>query len=254
METQILMKVSIITVVYNGEAFLADCIQSVLAQDYDNIEYVVVDGGSSDGSLKIIEKYKNNINYLISEKDNGMYDALNKGIKLATGDVVGILNADDMLASVDVISSIASCFSTQNADAVYGSLNYVHPQKTDKIIRKWIAKPFTKRDIILGWMPAHPTFYVKKSLFETFGNYSLNFDSAADYELMVRFLYKYNVNAIFLNKLLVNMRTGGMSNASLKHRYKALMNDYKALKVNDVPFAIFTLLFKKLSKITQFIH
>ena len=248
------MKISIITVVYNGEAFLADCIKSVVAQDYADIEYIIIDGGSNDRSLKIIEKYKKHISHFISEKDNGMYDALNKGIKMATGEIVGILNADDMLASTDVITAISHCFKTQNPDGVYGNLNYIHPQKTTKIIRKWIAKPFTKRDIILGWMPAHPTFYTKRLLFDTLGNYSLNFDSAADYELMVRFLYKFNVKAIFLDKLLVNMRTGGMSNASLKHRYKALMNDYKALKVNGVPFAIFTLLFKKLSKITQFIH
>ncbi len=248
------MKVSIITVVFNGEAFLEDCIKSVIEQNYPHIEYIVVDGGSTDGSLKIIEKYKDHINHFISEKDKGMYDALNKGIKMATGDVVGILNADDMLASPNVIESIAKCFILQKPEALYGNLNYIHPQKTDKIIRKWIAKPFTKRGIVLGWMPAHPTFYVKRSLFEGFGNYSLNFDSAADYELMVRFLYKYNVKAIFLDKLLVNMRTGGMSNASLKHRYKALVNDYKALGTNNVPFPVLTVFLKKLSKVSQFIH
>ncbi len=248
------MKISIITVVYNGEAFLEECIKSVLAQDYPNIEYILIDGGSSDGTLKIIENYKNNINHFISEKDNGMYDALNKGLKLATGDVVGILNADDMLASSDVISAVANCFANQNPDALYGNLNYVDPLNTNKIIRRWVAKPYTKRGIILGWMPAHPTFYVKKSVFDTFGNYSLNYESAADYELMIRFLYKENIRAVFLDKLMVNMRTGGMSNASLRHRYRALINDYKALVANKVPFAALTIFFKKVSKITQFIH
>ncbi len=248
------MKVSIITVVFNGGAYLEDCIQSVIDQKYTDIEYLVIDGGSTDGSLKIIEKYEEHIHHFISEKDKGMYDALNKGIKMATGDVVGILNADDMLASPDVIETIAHCFTTQNPDAVYGNLNYIHPQKKDKIIRKWIAKPYTKVGIILGWMPAHPTFYIKRHLFETYGNYSLNFDSAADYELMVRFLFKYNVKALFLNKLIVNMRTGGMSNSSIKNRYKALINDYNALRFNHVPFAVLTILFKKLGKLTQFIH
>ncbi len=248
------MKVSIITVVYNGEAFLEDCIQSVIAQDYANIEYIIIDGGSSDRSLKIIEKYKDDISHFISEKDNGMYDALNKGIKLATGDVVGILNADDVLASPDVINAIANSFISQNPDALYGNLNYVDPLNTNKIIRKWISKPYTKNAIQMGWMPAHPTFYVKRLLFETLGNYSLNYDSAADYELMVRFLYKYQINAIFLNKLIVNMRTGGMSNASLKHRYKALINDYRALIANRIPFALLTIFLKKISKIQQFIH
>lgn len=248
------MKISIITVVYNGEAYLEQCIQSIRAQTYHNIEYIVIDGGSTDRSLEIISAYKNHIHHFISEKDKGMYDALNKGIKMATGDVVGILNADDMLASADVIESIAHFFTTQNPDAIYGNLNYIHPQKTDKIIRKWIAKSYTQKDIVLGWMPAHPTFYVKRQLFERFGNYSLNFGSAADYELMVRFLYKFKVKALFLNKLLVNMRTGGMSNASLKHRYQALVNDYKALRFNQVPFAVLTILFKKIGKITQFIR
>lgn len=248
------MKISIITVVYNGEAFLADCIKSIIEQDYQNIEYIVVDGGSTDGSLKIIDQYKQHISLFVSEKDNGMYDALNKGIKMASGEVIGILNADDMLASNDVISAVAQCFISQDPDALYGNLNYIHPQNTGKNIRKWISKPFTKKDIIFGWMPAHPTFYVKKSIFEALGNYSLDYDSAADYELMVRFLYKYHIKAVFLNKLLVNMRTGGMSNASLKHRYSALVNDYKALKVNNVPFALIAIFFKKISKLKQFIH
>ncbi|MEJ5992814.1 glycosyltransferase family 2 protein [Pedobacter sp. Du54] len=248
------MKISIITVVYNGEAFLEDCIKSVIAQDYATIEYIVVDGGSKDGSLKIIDRYKEHISQFISERDNGMYDALNKGIRMATGEVIGVLHADDMFASSDVIRSVANCFISQNPDALYGNLNYVDPLNTHKIIRKWISKPYTNRRIFLGWMPAHPTFYAKKTLFEAFGNYSLNYDSAADYELMVRFLFKYHVKAVFLNKLIVNMRTGGMSNATLKHRYKGLVNDYKALVANKVPFAAITIVLKKLSKITQFVH
>lgn len=248
------MTISIITVVYNGAAFLEHCIKSVIEQTYPNIEYIVVDGGSKDGSLDIIKQYRAHIAKFVSEKDHGMYDALNKGIKMATGEVIGILNADDMLASSDVIESVAQCFISQEPDGLYGNLNYIHPKNTAKIIRKWISKPFTKTDIVLGWMPAHPTFYVKRSLFEELGYYSLNFDSAADYELMIRFLYKYQINAVFLNKLIVNMRTGGMSNASLKHRYKALVNDYKALNENDVPFSVFAILFKKLSKIIQFVR
>lgn len=248
------MKISIITVVYNGEAFLSDCIQSVVSQGYPNIEYIVVDGGSTDATLQIIESFKGHIHQFVSEPDNGMYDALNKGIKMATGDVVGILNADDILASADVVDKIANCFTANSPDALYGNLNYVDPLNKNKVIRKWIGKPFTKRDIVLGWMPAHPTFYVKRSLFEVFGYYSLNYDSAADYELMVRFLYRHSVKAVFLNKLMVNMRTGGMSNASLKHRYKALVNDYKALRRNNVPFAFLTVFLKKISKVVQFIH
>ncbi|MCY1522181.1 hypothetical protein D9M68_570260 [compost metagenome] len=159
-----------------------------------------------------------------------------------------------MLASVDVISAVAECFKIQKPDALYGNLNYVDPLHPEKIVRKWIAKPFSKKDIVLGWMPAHPTFYVRSGLFKKYGNYSLAFGSAADYELMIRFLYKYHINAVFLNKLMVNMRTGGMSNASLKHRYHALLNDYKALIKNEVPFSLLTLFLKKISKFKQFIH
>lgn len=248
------MTISIITVVYNGEKYLADCIESVISQTYSNIEYIIVDGGSNDGSLEIIKKYQNHITHFISEKDRGMYDALNKGIKMAKGEVVGILNADDILASPDVIASIAQTFTSERPDALYGNLNYVDPKKITKVVRKWVAKPYTKKSIVLGWMPAHPTFYAKRALFEKLGYYSLNYGSAADYELMVRFLFKNDVKTVFLNKLIVNMRTGGMSNASFKNRYRAFINDYKALKANDVPFAAVTILLKKLSKITQFIH
>lgn len=248
------MKISIITVVYNGQAFLEDCMQSVISQDYQDIEYIVIDGGSTDGSLAIIDRHKEHISHFVSEKDKGMYDALNKGIKMATGDIIGMLHADDMFAASDVISSIANSFINVKPDALYGNLNYVDQLKPDKIIRKWVSKPFSRRGMALGWMPAHPTFYVKRSLFEVYGDYSLNYGSSADYELMVRFLYKNKVNAIFLDKLIVNMRMGGMSNASLKHRYKALVNDYKALIANHVPFAWFTLFLKKISKVTQFIH
>ncbi|MBB2144120.1 glycosyltransferase [Pedobacter sp. LMG 31464] len=248
------MKISLITVVYNGEKYIEDCVKSIICQAYSDIEYIVIDGGSTDSTLTILEKYKSNIDCFVSEKDKGMYDALNKGINLATGDIIGILNADDMLASKDVISNIVTCFKINNSDAVYGNLNYVHPENANQIIRKWISKPFTKKDIKLGWMPAHPTLYLKRELFNRLDNYSLNFGSAADYELMLRYLYRYQIKAVFLNQLVVNMRTGGMSNASFKQRYHALVNDYKAIKANNISFPIVTLLVKKLSKLKQYLH
>lgn len=246
------MKVTIITVVFNGEKYLKNCIDSILDQDYKDIEYIVIDGGSTDGSLSIIKSYSNQIHYFISEQDKGMYDALNKGIKMATGDVIGILNADDILASNDVISSIIREFQDKNADAVYGNLNYIDLNTPKKIIRRWISKQFIKKDIQLGWMPAHPTLYLKKELFTSFGSYSLDFGTAADYELMVRFLYVYQVKARYLNKLIVNMRVGGMSNSSLKQRYLALINDYRAIKKNKLPFPLMTIFLKKVSKLQQF--
>lgn len=248
------MKVSLITVVYNGEKYIEDCVKSVICQTYKDIEYIVIDGGSTNSTLSILEKYKQNINCFISEKDKGMYDALNKGINKATGDIIGILNADDMLAADDVILKIVTCFKNNNSDAVYGNLNYINPEDANQIIRKWVSKQFTKRDIELGWMPAHPTLYLKKELFDRLGNYSLNFGTAADYELMLRYLYHYQINAVFLDHLIVNMRTGGMSNASFKHRYHAFINDYKAIKANNISFPLLTIAAKKISKIKQYLH
>ena len=248
------MKVSLITVVYNGEKYLADCIESVIGQTYSDLEYIVIDGASTDSTLSIIEKYRANISQFVSGKDKGMYDALNKGIDMATGEIIGILNADDMLASSDVIGNIVAQFEKYDADGVYGNLNYIDPHRDNAIVRKWVSKPFTANDIKMGWMPAHPTLYLKKELFKKFGYYSLDFGTAADYELMLRFLYQYQVKAVFLDQLIVNMRIGGMSNASMKHRYHALVNDLKALKANRLPFPLFTLLLKKISKLKQFLH
>lgn len=248
------MKVTIITVVYNGEKYIKDCIESVLAQDYEDLEYIVIDGASTDNTRSIIQSYKEQIHCFISEQDKGMYDALNKGIALATGDVIGILNADDMLAVPTIITDVAKCFTNRNIAGVYGNLNYVTADDPTHVIRKWKSGSYMKKDIELGWMPAHPTLYLKKELFELYGNYSLDFGTAADYELMIRFLYRYNVEAVHLDKLMVKMRIGGMSNSSLKQRYKALVNDYKAAKVNQLPFPFLTIFFKKTRKISQFLH
>lgn len=248
------MKITIITVVFNGERFLEDCIKSVIAQDYENIEYIIIDGASTDGSLAIANRYRGKLATLISEKDRGMYDALNKGIALASGDVIGILNADDMLASVDVISCVAKMFATPNIDGVYGDLNYVNQTNPTKVHRKWKGKSYSLRSIGRGWMPAHPTLYLKKDVFNRFGNYSLDFGTAADYELMLRMLYKFKINAVYLNKLMVLMRTGGISNASMAHRKHAFNNDLKAIKQNGIKMPYLTLVLKKMRKLVQFLH
>ncbi|WP_461791535.1 glycosyltransferase family 2 protein [Pedobacter sp.] len=246
------MKVTIITVVYNAEKYLKDCIESVLRQKYDDIEYILIDGQSSDSSFQIAKQYEQQLAVLISEPDAGMYDALNKGISLATGEVIGILNADDMLSADDVIGDVAKAFMDSNVAAVYGDLNYIDPEHTHKIQRKWRSKQASYKDLARGWMPAHPTLYIRSSLFEKFGGYQLDYGSAADYELMLRYLYRHKIAATYLPRLMVNMRSGGMSNQSWKHRYQALLNDFKALQNNKVHFPAFVLLFKKLRKIKQF--
>ncbi|TKB98249.1 glycosyltransferase family 2 protein [Pedobacter cryotolerans] len=248
------MKVSIITVVYNGEKYIKDCIESILAQDYPQIELIVIDGASIDSTVQIIQSYQNKIHHFISEPDNGMYDALNKGIKLATGDIIGALNADDTLATKTILTEIVAFFKKTNADGIYGNLNYVNAKNTEQIVRKWRTKQHLIGDFSVGWMPAHPTLYLKKELFYKYGNYSLNYGTAGDYELMLRFLYKFKIKALFLNKLIVNMRTGGVSNSSFKQRYLAFVNDYSAAKHNTIPIPLLTIVLKKISKITQFLH
>lgn len=246
------MKITIVTVVYNGQQHLADCIESVLAQTYPHIEYILIDGNSTDRTYQIAQQYQDRLSVLISEPDKGMYDALNKGIALATGNVIGILNADDMLADSTVIAEVAKKFEATKAEALYGDLNYVAPDNIARILRKWRSSKAKPTDLALGWMPAHPTFYVKAELFKRLGGYQLNYGSAADYELMLRFLYKHRISTVHLPMLMVNMRNGGMSNQSIRHRYAAMQNDYAALRHNQVPLPLLTLLLKKLRKIKQF--
>lgn len=246
------MRVTIITVVYNAEQFLRDCIESVLVQDYPDLEYILIDGSSTDDSLKIAKEYDSNISILISEPDSGMYDALNKGITLATGEVIGILNADDMFVDSVVISSVVREFKAKEIEAVYGDLNYIDRSDVKKVRRKWRSSSAKPIDVALGWMPAHPALFIRKHLFKKFGGYELSYGSAADYELMVRYFYTYRINTVHLPMLMVNMRSGGMSNRSAKQRYNAFCWDYKALKHHKVPFPMFALLLKKLRKIKQF--
>ncbi len=249
--SSLFMKISIITVVFNGEKYIKDCIESVLSQTFSNLEYIIIDGGSTDKTIEIIKSFKNEAINFYTGKDKGMYDALNKGIKIASGEVIGFLHADDMYASPTVVAEIGAVFMSRNADAVYGDLNYVDPQ-TKKVIRKWISKPYQIRDLELGWMPAHPTLYIKKDVYDKIGGYSLEFGTAADYELMLRLLYSFKIRAYYLPMLIVNMRTGGMSNVGIQSRISAFWNDYKALKEHRVPFAFFVTISKKIKKIIQY--
>ncbi|MFW0717066.1 glycosyltransferase family 2 protein [Pedobacter sp. N23S346] len=246
------MKISIITVIYNGEAYLRECITSIINQSYQNIEYIIIDGGSIDSTLLIIDEYRKHIHHLISEPDRGLYDAINKGIALASGEIIGILNADDMLADKNVIEQIANGFMEHPAiDAVYGDLNYISPIN-HKVLRSWKSKQANEKDIEKGWMPAHPTLYLRKTLFSKYGNYALDLGTAADYDLILRYFYINKLKAIYLPLLMVEMRVGGVSNKDISSLMGAFKNDYKALKLNGVPYPVSVLLRKKLSKVTQY--
>ena len=246
------MKVSIITVTLNSEKFLADCINSVARQNYKNIEHIIIDGKSTDGTLRIIRQHSKHISYWISETDRGMYDAINKGLEVATGDIVGILNSDDMFASADSVRSIVDCFETTNTDTVYGNLVYVDASNTRKINRYWKGLSYKRSRFRYGWMPAHPTFYMRRELLDKYGLYENHYFTAADYEFMARYLFLHKVSSQYLDAMLVKMRSGGISNMTLKSRLRANRRDFLAMKKNKIPFSFLVAILKPLIKIPQF--
>ena len=244
------LKISLITVVFNAENTINRCIGSVISQDFRNIEYIIIDGGSTDNTIQIIQENKQFISHFISEPDKGIYDAMNKGIQLATGDVIGMLNADDVFADHTVLSTIANAFIQQDSDITYGDLDYVNGN--EKVIRKWRSGNFTSKNLNWGWMPPHPTFYCKRHLFKKFGLYSLNYGTAADYELMLRFLYANNLRVSYIKKVLVKMKVGGKSNKNIISRVKGLFYDLEAMRSNDISLPVITLIVKPLRKINQY--
>ena len=247
-----MVKISIITVTYNSAQTLEDTIQSVLSQTYPNVEYIIVDGKSTDNTLAVIEKYKGKISKFVSEKDDGLYHAINKGIKLATGDIVGILHANDFYLDTNVLTNIAETFEKTNAEAVYADLYYVDKDNTDKIIRTWKSGNYKASNFLWGWMPPHPTFFLKKDIYTKYGTFNTTLRSAADYEIMLRLLFKHKIKVSYLPEFIVKMRVGGQSNASVKNRVKANNEDRQAWKLNELKPYFFTLTLKPLRKIAQF--
>jgi glycosyltransferase involved in cell wall biosynthesis len=246
------MKVSIITVTMNSERYLSDCINSVRRQNYRDIEHIIIDGKSTDGTLNIILQNLNHISYWVSETDRGMYDAINKGLEMATGDVVGILNSDDMFATADAVKSIVDCFETTGTDTVYGDLVYVDACNTQKILRYWKGVSYKRSRFRYGWMPAHPTFYMRRELIEQYGIYENHYYTAADYEFMARYLFLHKASSQYIDTMLVKMRSGGISNENLKSRLRANRRDFLAMRKNKIPFSFFVSILKPLIKLPQF--
>ena len=202
------MKISIVTVAYNAASTIKDTIDSVLSQKGVELEYVIVDGGSKDETVKIVKSYGDKIHQFISEPDKGIYDGMNKGVAMATGDVIGILNSDDFYMDENVLYKMLSKFTDQ-VQGVYADLVYVDQNNTDKITRTWVSKEYKKGAFRKGWMPPHPTFFVKKEVYEKFGAYSLELRSAADYEFMLRVIHKNEIVIDYLPEVIVKMRAGG---------------------------------------------
>jgi glycosyltransferase len=248
------MKVSIITISYNSAETIEDTIKSVVSQDYPNIEYIIIDGASKDDTLSIVEKYKDKIAKVVSEKDKGIYDAMNKGVENATGDIIGILNSDDYYFDESVISEVVRLFEKEKTDGLYADLVYVDRADSDKVIRYWKSGEYQPGKFLKGWMPPHPTFFVKKEVYANFGLYSTDLRSAADYEFMLRVIHKHKISLSYMPRILTKMRVGGMSNVSLKNRWKANMEDRRAWKINGLKPKWYTLTVKPLSKILQFLN
>ncbi|KAB1067850.1 glycosyltransferase [Tamlana haliotis] len=247
------MKITIITATYNSEAAITSCIQSVLEQNYPHIEHLIIDGVSTDGTLKTVKTLQEQHAHikLISEPDRGIYDALNKGITHATGEVIGFVHSDDFLASPTVLSQIAAQFKSSNADGVYGDLQYVDKQNTNKVIRYWKSCAFTPKLLKKGWMPAHPTLFLKRDIYKKHGIFDLNFKIAADYDFILRIFKEHHLKFSYLPTVITNMRIGGASNRSLKNVIIKSKEDYKALNTNQIG-GWYSLLYKNVSKLSQF--
>lgn len=248
------MKFSLITVTFNSAATLRDTIRSVLSQTYPDIEYILVDGQSSDGTLSIIKEYETQFKgrlRWVSERDNGLYDAMNKGFRMATGEVIGIINSDDILAAPDVVSKVMGCFDAHpHTDVVYADLYYVSQTDTSKIIRHWISgeqSPFK-----YGWHPAHPTFYAKREVYEKYGAFDLDFKFAADFELMLRLVEKEHLRLTYLREPLVRMRLGGKTSKNLSNILKGNKECVNAFKKNGIRVSPFYPLFRLLPKFKQY--
>lgn len=251
------MKISIITVVYNNKETIKDAMDSVLSQEYDDLEYIVVDGASTDGTVEIIKeavkRYPERSIKFISEKDDGIYDAMNKGIGLATGDMIGMLNSDDLYINNDVISTVVNEFMTKNVNSVFADLVYVRSDDVDKIVRYYSSACFHPKKMAYGWMPAHPTFFVKRKIYEQYGLYKTDYQIASDYELIARLLVKNKVNYSYIPKILVKMRTGGASTRNLKSNWILNKEILRACAENGIKTNIIKVLSKYPTKILQLI-
>ncbi len=230
------MKISIITVAYNSAKTIADTLDAVAMQTHKDVEHLVIDGASKDGTVEMVLSHSNPKICLISEPDKGIYDAMNKGLAKATGEVVGFLNSDDFYADTAVLAKIANAFQDTTVDAIYADLVYV-TQDNSRIVRYWKSKPFTKGDFAKGWCPAHPTFYVRKSAIERLGLFDQSYKLAADMEFMLRYLERGQVRAVYIPHVLVRMRLGGASNQSWKSIVQQNKEIFAALRKNGVPFS-----------------
>jgi len=248
------LKISIITVTHNCELVLSDCLNSVASQKYKNIEHIIVDNASNDGTISLLNSKRDQFALLVSEKDKGIYDAMNKGIKLATGDIIGFLNSDDFYTHNEVISRVVREFKKKTSlEACYSDLVYVNKYLTSKIVRYVKSRKFKKGLFLKGWCPPHPTFFVRKSIYEKYGNFNLSYSLASDVELMIRFLEIYKIKSNYIPEVWVKMRVGGTTNKSLKNIFMQNLEILNSLKKNGLKVNFFNFFFHKfVSRAIQF--
>lgn len=247
------MKVSIITATFNSASTIRDTINSVIAQDYANIEHIIVDGASKDSTLDIVKSYGNKISRIISEPDKGIYDAMNKGIRAATGDIVGILNSDDFFTTNDVISRIVTEFTeNKTIDGVYSNLYYVKQDDPNIIVRHWISNPFKQKSFFKGWHPPHPTLYLRRDVYEKYGSFNLDLPLAADFELMLRFFERYKIKTKYIDYTTIRMRLGGATSKNWTNVKKQNFECMKAFEINGFKTPIFYPIYRLAPKLLQY--
>lgn len=238
------MKISIVTATYNSASTLFDTLKSILCQSYTDYEVILIDGGSTDGTLKVVDYFRSELGsrlVLVSESDRGLYDAMNKGIRMATGDVVGILNSDDFYTSPDILALVARELADPEIDAVYGDIHYVNPNRLDRPVRYYSSKSFRRSWMRFGFMPAHPSFYCRRQVYLDYGLFDLQFRVAADFEQLLRLIYVHRIRTRYIEKDFVTMRTGGISNSGLRSHRLIMADHLRALRTHHIRSNFFLL-------------
>jgi glycosyltransferase involved in cell wall biosynthesis len=246
------LHISVITAVFNRAATLGESLRSVHSQRWPDVEHIVIDGGSTDGSLAILDQHKSRISRIVSEPDGGLYDALNKGIRHASGDVIGFMHADDEFATPQALAHVAAAFEDPDVGAVYGDLVYVKKNDVSRVVRYWRAGQYQRTQLTQGWMPPHPTFYVRREVYSRFGGFDTRYRIAADYENMLRILWRGRIKAAYIPEVLVRMRVGGISNMSIVNMLHKSREDYAAMRENGIG-GLQALLLKNVTKLPQFV-
>lgn len=249
-----MVKVGIVTGTYNSEKYISDCISSVNNQDYPEISHIIIDGASKDETIKRINATPNRVTKIISESDDGIYNAMNKGLLNSDGDILGILNSDDFYNTNLVITNVVKAFENSNADCVFGDLFYVNAENPEKIIRKWVTGKYQKNGFRKGWHPAHPSFFVKRDVYEKYGYFDEELSLAADFEIMLRFIERHKLKTYYIAEPLVRMRLGGATSKNLKNVIEGNKQCIKAFKKNNMKVPPFYPLVRLIPKLKQFIR